>query len=59
MLGQEKYLSKGTKCDYNILIKRNCNYQDTQRNPFQTQAVEEIICPIFNPGNVEMKLIQT
>ena len=58
MLGQEKCLSKETDCDHNILIQWNFNCQDTQWNPFQTQAAEEIICKILNPGNVEMKLIQ-
>ena len=45
LLGQEKYLSKGTECDHNILIQRNFNHQDTQWNQFHTQAAEEIICP--------------
>ena len=58
LFGREKYLSKGTEWDHNILIQRNCDCQDTQWNPFQTQAAEEIICPILNPGNFEMKLIQ-
>ena len=58
MLGQEKSLSKGTECDHNILIKGNCDHQDTQLNPFHTQAAEEIICPILNPGTGEMELIQ-
>ena len=58
LLGEEKSLRKGTEWDHNILIQRNFNHQDTQWNPFQTQAAEEIICPISNPGNVEMKLIQ-
>ena len=58
VLGQEKSLSEGTECDHNILIQRICDHQDTQWNPFHTQAAEEIICPIFNPGRVEMELIQ-
>ena len=59
LLGREKSLSKDPEGDHNILIQDNCTCQDTQRNPFQTQATEEIICPSLNPGNVEMKLIQT
>ena len=51
-------MSKGTDCDHNILIQRNFNCHDTQWNQFQTQAAEEITCPILNPENVEMKLIQ-
>ena len=58
MLGQEKNLSKGTECDHNILIQRNCDHQDTQWNPFHTQNAEEIISPILNPGIGEMELIQ-
>ena len=58
LLGKEKYLSEGTECNHNILIQRNCDHQDTQWNPFHTQAVEEIICPILNPGIGEMELIQ-
>ena len=59
LLDREKSLSKGTESDHNILIQKNCTRQDTQQNSIQTQAAEEIICPIFNPGNFEMKLIQT
>ena len=59
MLGQEKYLGKGTEGDHNTPIQKSFTHQDTQRNPFQTQAAEEITCPNLNPGNVEMKLIQT
>ena len=58
LLGQEKSLSEGTECDHNIPIQRNCDNQDTQWNPFHTQASEEIICPILNPGISAMKLIQ-
>ena len=57
LIGQEKCLSKGTEGDHNILIFKN-SCQDTEQNPFQTQAAEEIICPILNPGNVKLKLIQ-
>ena len=58
LLGQEKYLSEGTECDHNIQIQINCDHQDTQWNPFHTQAVAEIICPILNPGIGAMELIQ-
>ena len=58
LLGQEKSLSEVTACDYNIRIQINCDDQDTQWNPFHTQAVEEIICPIFNSGIRAMELIQ-
>ena len=47
LLGQEKSLSEGTECDHNILIESNCDHQDTQWNPFHTQAAEEIICPFL------------
>ena len=57
LLGQEISLSKGTECDHNILIQINSDHQDTQWNPFHTQAAEEIICPILNPGTGEMELI--
>ena len=33
-------------------------HQDTQWNPFHTQAAEEIICSILNPGIGAMKLIK-
>ena len=56
VLGQNKSLSKGTECDHNILIERNCDHQDTQWNSFHTQAAKEIICPILNPGIGEMEL---
>ena len=59
LLGQEKYLSKGTKGDHNILIQMFFTCQDNQRNPFNTQAAEEIICPILNLEIVEMNIIQT
>ena len=58
LLGQEKSLSEGTECYHNILIQRNCDNQDTQWNPFHTQAAEEIICPILNSGIRTMELIQ-
>ena len=57
LLGWEKSLSKGTKGDHNILIQTNCTCQDNQQNPFHTQAVEEIICPILNLENVEMNIL--
>ena len=54
MLGQESPLCEGTEGDHNILSKKKCTCQDTQRNLFQTQAAEEIICPNLNSGNFEM-----
>ena len=59
LLGQEKYLIKDTKGDHNILIQNFCTCQDNQRNSFQTQAAEEIICPILNLEIVKMNIIQT
>ena len=59
LLGLEKYLSKGTEGDHNILIQKNCTCQNNQRNPFHTQAAEEIICPILNIEIFEMNIIQT
>ena len=59
LLGREKSLSKGTEGDHNILIQTKFTCQDNQRNPFHTQAAEEIICPILNLENVEMNIIQT
>ena len=58
LLGREKYLSKGTEGDHNILIKKKCTCQDTQQNSFQTQAPEDIICPILDLALVEMNIIQ-
>ena len=58
-LGREKYLSKVTEGDHNIRIQIHCTCQDNQRNPFHTQAAEEIICPSLNSENVEINIIQT
>ena len=58
MLGQEKYLSECTESDQNILIQRNFDDQDTQWNPFHTEAAEDIMYPISNPGIGAMELIQ-
>ena len=58
VLGQEKSLSEGTKCDRNILIQIIFYHQDTQWNPFHTEAAEEIICPILNSRMRAMELIQ-
>ena len=54
-----KSLSKSTVGDHNILIQNKCTCQDNQRNPFHTQAAEEIICPVFNLAIVEINIIHT